>query len=219
MKKTKYIFIFLAIAVQIFSQEKIIGKKLNIVTVEDPFTLNHPILNRSSIKIENPDSIEIKQLAKDMLVTAQSLEGDSWAGIAAPQVGNNVRMILYRIPKEMADSTIPNGVPPSCLINPTWYPLNDEKVAFWEQCVSMPRYVGKVSRYRNIVVYYQDLQGRDCYIEAHGCHSVVLQHEIDHLDGILYPQHIKSSINSDNFGLIDDMLEKVKSENLSEKKR
>jgi len=117
------------------------------------------------------------------------LEEDG-VGIAAPQIGHNIRAVIFgfesnsRYPDEFA-------LPFTILINPEITPLSDEMIDGWEGCLSVPGLRGLVPRFKKI--YYQgyDLSGNLFSAEAEGFHARVVQHECDHLDGILYPRRIK----------------------------
>ncbi len=126
-------------------------------------------------------------LIQDMKDTMDALGG---VGIAAPQIGYNQRVIMFgfednhRYPAE-------DPVPFTVLINPVIKHLSDEMVDAWEGCLSVPGLRGKVGRYQHIEYGGYDPEGRWISRIASGFHARVVQHECDHLDGILYPQRIK----------------------------
>jgi peptide deformylase len=138
--------------------------------------MGHPILK------------EVAALVADMKDTLADING---AGLAAPQVYVSKRLFIYRIP----EGRIPPGsgqqpVDWTALVNPAITPLDDEKKLNWERCLSIPGLHGKVPRHTRIKCAYQTLEGEAVEIEAHGFHAMILQHEYDHLDGILYPMRM-----------------------------
>ena len=114
---------------------------------------------------------------------------ESGVGIAAPQIGQNIRVVIFgfeentRYPDEFA-------VPFTVLINPEIKILSDEMVDGWEGCLSVPGLRGLVPRYNKIQYQGFDLSGNFFSTIAEGFHARVVQHECDHLDGILYPQRM-----------------------------
>ncbi|MDP6787354.1 MAG: peptide deformylase [Rhodospirillales bacterium] len=156
--------------------------------------MGHEVLKRIAAPVENPQAQEIAKLAGDMRDT---LENIAASGIAAPQVFVSKRLFVYRLPEHL----IPPGaelkpIPWRVLINPVLEPLSDEKrpVGF-EKCLSIPGLHGLVPRYTRVCVEAQQLDGSSIEITASGYHARLLQHEYDHLDGILYPQRMKDITN------------------------
>ncbi|MDP7242321.1 MAG: peptide deformylase [Rhodospirillales bacterium] len=146
-------------------------------------------LKRVADPIDDPQAPEIAKLADDMRDT---LENIASTGIAAPQVFVSKRIFVYRLPEHL----IPSGskmkpIPWRVLINPVLKPLSDEKrpVGF-EKCLSIPGLHGEVPRFTRVSVTAQQLDGSSIEITASGYHARLLQHEYDHLDGILYPQRM-----------------------------
>ena len=112
-------------------------------------------------------------------------------GLAAPQIGVDSRVVLYRIPEDR----IPPGaktspVPWTLMINPVITPLDGAKAPIWERCLSLPGLYGKVPRYRRIGISFMTRDGKTVEREASGFHAMILQHECDHLDGVLYPMRM-----------------------------
>ncbi len=150
--------------------------------------MGHPILRRVAAPVEDPTDPEVARLAADMQDTLEDLGA---SGIAAPQVFVSQRIVVYR----MIESRIPAGsgikpVPWTVMINPVLTPLDDETVPMWERCLSIPGLHGKVNRYARIGVEYLTLAGNTVRDEAHGTWAALLQHECDHLDGVLYPMRM-----------------------------
>ena len=151
--------------------------------------MGHPVLRSPAAKVDNPRGQEVAQLVADMRETLINIAG---AGIAAPQVYDSRRVILYRIDA----GRIPGGagMQPldwTAMINPDLSPLGDEKQLIWERCLSLPGLHGKVPRYTKVNISYQTLTGERVAHDAEGWHAMILQHECDHLDGILYPMRME----------------------------
>jgi len=129
----------------------------------------------------------VKEIIGDMYDTMLKNLG---AGLAAPQIGFNYRIIIFGVPTpRYADI---NDVPPeTVLINPEVTVLTQETESYWEACLSVPTLRGLVARPTHIAYRGYDPQGRLIEREATGFHARVVQHEMDHLNGILFPFHIK----------------------------
>ena len=151
--------------------------------------LGHPVLRRVSETVEYPVSDEIARLAEDMRDTLAEIGG---TGLAAPQVYENKRLVVFRMPA----NRIPPGadVPPTdftTMVNPVLTPLVEEKTTAWERCLSVPGLHGRVPRYPEVEVAFTDLSGREVILRAKSVLAFLLQHECDHLDGIVYPMRMK----------------------------
>jgi peptide deformylase len=147
---------------------------------------------------------ELQEDIDNMFDTAKDADGEKWVGLAANQIGISKRIVIYRIPKEIADPTIPEGVDETVLIDPTYEPICEDTNEDWECFMSVPGYAGKVIRYSHIRVSFFDVDGTKKQIYAKDFHARVLQHEIDHLDGILYLSKIKT-LDNEHFGYIDEI--------------
>jgi peptide deformylase len=150
--------------------------------------MGHPVLSRRADPVEDPRDPEVVRLAADM---QETLEAIGAAGVAAPQVFVPLRVVVYRI----SEARIPVGsdlkpVPWTAMINPEITPLDDTKNDVWERCLSIPGLHGKVPRWSRIEIAYQTLEGETVRHEAHGSWASLLQHECDHLDGVLYPMRM-----------------------------
>jgi peptide deformylase len=121
------------------------------------------------------------------------------AGIAAPQIGVGLRVVIFGV---HSNPRYPHAeeVPDTVLINPILEPLGDEVVEGWEGCLSVPGMRGLVPRQRRLRYRGFDEQGRGIDRTVDGFHAVVVQHEVDHLDGILYPMRIR---DLSKFGFIE----------------
>lgn len=132
---------------------------------------------------------DIRQLAADMMETMFDAPG---IGLAAPQVDKGRRIIVFRVPADRAsDDPADVVMGPQVLINPEFVAMGDEKVLGWEGCLSIPGLRGVVPRYRRIRYRGYDLDGQLVEREATNLHARVIQHELDHLDGILYPDRME----------------------------
>ena len=146
--------------------------------------MGHPVLVQRAQPIEDPSVEDVRRLAADMAETMIDAEG---IGLAAPQVHRPLRLILFRDVEGRAEA---QGRPPLALINPEIDPLDDALEPGWEGCLSIPGLRGVVPRYARIGYRGLTLDGRAIEREAEGLHARVVQHEVDHLDGILYPMRM-----------------------------
>ena len=150
--------------------------------------MGNPVLQRKAEPVADPTAPEIRELAADM---QETLEDIGASGLAAPQVFVAKRVVVYRI----IASRIPPGSglvprPWTVMVNPVITPRAAEKTPVWERCLSIPGLHGKVPRYMSIGIHYQDLEGRTHEHDAHSSWAALLQHECDHLDGVLYPMRM-----------------------------
>ncbi|WP_342628643.1 peptide deformylase [Nguyenibacter vanlangensis] len=149
--------------------------------------MGHPVLLRRADPVADTLSPEIGRLIDDMIETMEDARG---AGLAAPQVHVSLRLFVYRVPQERSagDDDPPRGA--SVLINPVLRPVDDEMVLRPEGCLSIPGLRGMVPRH--VRVAYSGLERDGTRVEgiAGGFMANVLQHEYDHLDGILYPMRM-----------------------------
>ena len=162
--------------------------------------MGHPLLNQRAAEIEDFDTPELDSLIEDMLDTMQAEDG---AGLAAPQIGISKRVVVFGFdtnPRYLDAAAIPRTV----LINPRIEPLDPAMEEGWEGCLSVPGMRGIVPRYRAIEYSGFDAKGGKISVQADGFHARVVQHECDHLDGILYPQRIRDFTR---FGFIDELAE------------
>jgi peptide deformylase len=150
--------------------------------------MGHPVLRRVAAKVEDPTGPEIARLAADM---RETLEEIGASGLAAPQVFVEKRVVVYRV----SPTRIPAGsdlrpIPWTVMVNPEITPLTKDRVLVWERCLAIPGLHGKVPRYPRISIGYQTIEGATVEHMAHSTWAALLQHECDHLDGILYPMRM-----------------------------
>ena len=141
----------------------------------------HPILHQKAERVLKVDD-EMRRFLDDMLET---MYADKGVGLAAPQVGVSRRVIVIDTEQRDEDGNYKPGKP-MYLINPEIVYKSEEMILFCEGCLSVPGQSAEVERHQKIKVRYLDYDGKECEIEAEDYPAVVLQHEIDHLDGILY---------------------------------
>lgn len=147
--------------------------------------MGHPALQQPAQPIGDPTTLEIRRLVKDMTETLVDAEG---AGLAAPQVHVPLRLVIFLVPQHRAKCE--GEVPLTALINPIITPLSDATNEDWEACLSVPGLTGLVPRWSSIRYKGLDLDGNSVDRVAEGFHARVVQHECDHLDGILYPKRM-----------------------------
>jgi len=157
--------------------------------------MGHPVLTRRAEEIEDVFAPEIRRLLADLLDTLSDADG---AGLAAPQVHVARRLVLFRVGGE-PDA---DAVPLTALLNPVVEPLSEEMEPGWEACLSLPGMMGEVPRHTEIRYSGLDINGENLTRMASGFHARVVQHECDHLDGILYPMRM---IDISRFGYVDEM--------------
>lgn len=158
------------------------------MTAQPIVRMGDPVLRDRAEEIADPTSEEIAALASDM---ADSMAAAGGVGLAAPQIGVSKRIIVFKVPAERAGSGANDGpLDLQVLINPEIEPLSGEMDLGWEGCLSIPGLKGEVPRYRRIAYRGVDLKGEKVLRQAEGFHARVVQHEVDHLDGILYPERM-----------------------------
>jgi peptide deformylase len=143
--------------------------------------MGHPILTQVAQPVDDPTSLPIRGLIDDM---AQTMADAAGIGLAAPQVYRSLRLILFLDAEHRDDAP---DAPPVVLINPVIEPLGEAIEEGWEGCLSIPGLRGIVPRFAHIGYRGLTPEGKVLEREARGLHARVVQHEVDHLDGILYP--------------------------------
>jgi peptide deformylase len=166
------------------------------MTVRTVLRMGDPILLQKAVPVEAFDTPELHALIQDMQDTMAHMNG---AGIAAPQIGVSLRVVIFGVG---ANPRYPEAgqVPYTVLINPVLNPVGDEIEDGWEGCLSVPGMRGIVPRYQRLHYTGFDQYGNPIDRLVSGFHARVVQHECDHLDGILYPMRIT---NMANFGYTD----------------
>ncbi|MBB2157154.1 peptide deformylase [Gluconacetobacter diazotrophicus] len=149
--------------------------------------MGHPVLLRRADEVADPAAPDIARLIDDMIETMEDARG---AGLAAPQVHVSLRLFVYRVPAERSAGGDDPPRETSVLINPVLSPVDDEMALRPEGCLSIPGLRGMVPRHVRIAYSGLDRAGQAVQGVASGFLANVLQHEYDHLDGILYPMRM-----------------------------
>jgi peptide deformylase len=156
--------------------------------------MGHPVL-RARAKPLDPAEIKsprVQQLIDDMFETMQEYQG---VGLAAPQVHESLRLFVAGFPPRPGEDEEEDedaAVPVMALINPEITVVGDESMDDWEGCLSIPDIRGRVTRARDITVKAYDRRGRRVEMRARGFTARVIQHETDHLDGVLFFDRMES---------------------------
>jgi len=149
--------------------------------------MGHPLLKQVAAPVERLGSRELADLVADMNDTMRAMNG---AGLAAPQIGVSLRVVVFEV---QHNPRYPDAeaVPYTVLVNPALTPLGEEMEDGWEGCLSVPGLRGRVPRYRRLRYRGYDAEGSPVDRTVTGFHARVVQHEVDHLDGILYPMRLR----------------------------
>ena len=149
--------------------------------------MGHPVLRQRAVEIPpaQMQSPQMQRLIDDMIETMIDYEG---IGLAAPQVFEPLRLIVLGDPE--ANPQDEAAIPLIVLLNPQFTTLSPERLDAWEGCLSIPQLRGVVPRSAAVEVRGYDREGRAVELEAEGLFARVLQHEIDHLDGVLFPDRM-----------------------------
>lgn len=146
--------------------------------------MGHPVLRQRAETVEDPTAEPVRRLVGHMVETMDDAEG---IGLAAPQVYVSRRLVMFQVPPDRLEEGEPLGPPGiTVLVNPEIAPVGDEIAFGIEGCLSMPGLRGVVPRHRTIVYRGATPAGEPIERKATGLHARVVQHEVDHLDGILF---------------------------------
>lgn len=162
--------------------------------------MGHPLLSQTATEVRDYNTAALDKLISDMLETMRAEDG---VGLAAPQIGISKRVVVFGFDQNPRYKDAP-PVPVTVLINPVINPLEDTMEEGWEGCLSVPGMRAMVPRYRHIEYQGFDASGTSIQVEAWGFHARVVQHECDHLDGILYPQRVRDFTR---FGYINELVD------------
>ena len=156
------------------------------MAVREVLRMGHPVLREKSKPVDKTGTAELRQLIADMKETMAAMNG---AGLAAPQIGVSQRVVIFGVE---TNPRYPDAepVPFTVLVNPKLTFLTREVDQDWEGCLSVPGMRGVVPRYTQLRYTGTDEEGNPIDRVATGFHARVVQHEVDHLDGILYPQRM-----------------------------
>jgi len=157
------------------------------MAVRTVLKMGHPLLREVASPVATFRTAELDALIADMDDTMRAHNG---AGLAAPQIGVGLRVVIFEL-KENPRYPDVAPVPYTVLVNPVLTPLGTEEEEGWEGCLSVPGLRGLVPRYRRLRYHGFDARGVALDRTVEGFHARVVQHEVDHLDGVLYPQRIR----------------------------
>lgn len=157
------------------------------MSVRPILRMGDPRLLRVAEPVREFDTSELHALIADMFDTMHAANG---AGLAAPQIGVNLQLVIYGFANNARYPDAP-PVPQTVLINPVLTPLSGDMEEGFEGCLSVPGLRGSVPRYTRLRYEGVDQHGKPIVREAEGFHARVVQHEVDHLHGILYPMRIR----------------------------
>jgi peptide deformylase len=155
--------------------------------IRDVLRMGDPRLLQKSAPVEKFGTPELHALLQDMHDTMAHLNG---AGLAAPQIGVGLRVVIFGVVSNPRYPGI-DPVPDTVLINPELIPLSGEEEEGWEGCLSVPGMRGWVPRWHRLRYRGFDEKGVPFQREVEGFHARVVQHEVDHLDGVLYPMRVR----------------------------
>lgn len=171
------------------------------MAIRDVLKMGHPLLLQQAVPIEAFGTPQLQALVSDMRDTMAALSG---AGLAAPQIGVSQRVVIFGIEHNPRYPEV-EPIAETVLINPVIEVLDEQTEDGWEGCLSIPGMRGLVPRYLAIRYHGFDPQGEPIDREVEGFHARVVQHECDHLDGILYPLRI---VDLRDFGFEDELEKK-----------
>ena len=157
------------------------------MSVREILKMGDPRLLRQAQRVGRFNMPELDELIADMFDTMQAANG---AGLAAPQIGVDLQVVIFGFKQNARYLDAPQ-VPETVLINPVITPLGDQTEDAWEGCLSVPGLRGLVPRWSALRYEGVDQYGKPIVREVDGFHARVVQHECDHLQGILYPMRIK----------------------------
>lgn len=170
------------------------------MAVQEVIKMGHPLLLARAKEVESFNTPDLDELIIDMKDTMAALNG---AGLAAPQIAVSLRIVIFGVAENPRYPDV-EPVPETILINPEITILDYEQESAWEGCLSVPHMRGLVPRFKSIRYRGYDAKGELIERQAGGFHARVVQHEVDHLDGILYPSRIE---DMRNFGFEDELFQ------------
>lgn len=157
------------------------------MAVRPVLKMGHPLLMQVAAPVGRLGTRELADLVADMDDTMRAMHG---AGLAAPQIGVPLRVVVFEVQGNPRYPQV-EAVPYTVLVNPELTPLGDDMEDGWEGCLSVPGLRGLVPRFRHLRYRGFDERGTPVDRTVSGFHARVVQHEVDHLDGILYPMRLR----------------------------
>ena len=150
--------------------------------------MGHPVLRKVARRVDDPTAPWVRRLVEDMVETMEDAGG---TGIAAPQVHESHRIVVFRVPSErLTEMSGDVEQDLTVLVNPVVETVGQDRAFGWEGCLSVPGLRGVVPRHLRVRYKGLGLDGETIERDVEGFHARVVQHECDHLDGILYPQRM-----------------------------
>ena len=168
------------------------------MAVRPVLKMGAPLLRQVAAPVQRFDA-ELTALVADMNDTMRALNG---AGLAAPQIGASLRVVIFEVTSNPRYPEV-SPIPYTVLVNPELTPIGESQEEGWEGCLSVPGLRGLVPRFRALRYRGFDIEGAPIDRTVEGFHARVVQHEVDHLDGILYPQRMR---DLRNFGFEDALI-------------
>ncbi len=166
--------------------------------IREVLRMGDPRLLRVAQPVTAFGTPQLAALLQDMRDTMAQLDG---AGLAAPQIGIDLRVVIFGGALNPRYPDAP-AVPDTVLINPQLVPLSEEETSGWEGCLSVPGLRGWVPRWEHLRYGGMDESGRHFERTVDGFHARVVQHECDHLDGVLYPMRVR---DFRRFGFVEEL--------------
>ncbi len=163
-----------------------------ILASKNILKMGHPLLREIARSVP-PASVPSSTVQEVILDMIDTLEETGGIGLAAPQIGESLRIVIIKIPEGSNSYGELKGIPLSVFINPSITKIGQEEEAHWEGCLSVPGLRGLVSRPQHLKLNYLTVDQEQKEIEVKGFLATVLQHECDHLDGILYIDRLVDS--------------------------
>lgn len=172
------------------------------MTSKSILRVGDPVLRRVADPVPDPGAPEVRQLIADMTASLADAGG---IGLAAPQIGVLKRVLIFKVPDARATTDPDDGPSPlTALVNPVLEPVGDEMALGWEGCLSIPGLRGEVPRHHRVRVIALTPEGDRFEAVVSGTRARVLQHEVDHLDGVLY---LDRMTDFTRFGFTEEVLE------------
>lgn len=160
------------------------------MAVRPVLKMGEPLLRQVAAPVQRFDA-QLTALVADMNDTMRALNG---AGLAAPQIGVSLRVVIFEVTSNPRYPHV-SPVPYTVLVNPELTPIGESQEDGWEGCLSVPGLRGLVPRFKTLRYRGFDIEGAPIDRMVEGFHARVVQHEVDHLDGILYPQRVRDLRN------------------------
>jgi peptide deformylase len=157
------------------------------MTVKQVLKMGEPLLYQKAAPVQAFNTPELDRLIQDMFDTMAAYHG---AGLAAPQIGVSLRVVIFGVEANPRYPQV-EPVPTTVLINPVLTPIGNGMEEGWEGCLSVPGMRGLVNRYEQLRYTGYDQTGKPIDRTVSGFHARVVQHEVDHIDGVLYPMRLK----------------------------